>query len=1262
MEVAENTRENPVSIDDDTSLFSYNETTGKCTSFTLPIVVKDGETDITDKVAIFCETSGVTVSDKVVSGSDNIERNTSVKLTIRTRLNDSNKKDTTTELYIQLNGKKNNNVDYYTMPSMVEGLDGNKWYTGEGEFKIQGNEYTEEEDVLKYKLQINREDLAGMDELIPDLTEHQKKGNKEVKFYVQLDYGLCLQREYFGVDSTSPSLIYASVNEGVAKNESGIFSNDDITLTVNASDINLYDILLFDSDSTGDAGNAVDSQRVTMSERNGEGYVTFTLDKDTYKNKYNTLYVVARDCAGLRDVKPLSELIEGVNENILIIEEDGPEVNVVCDSEGQGVNSYVDSQNRLYLEDDVVVNVSVTDIITGADNEEKPYSGIKSYDVMVNDDESNIIHTELDGIERTGTSVVDINTEDYSEDNDGVVKIKVYNICDYAGNDVEDREFTIYIDKENAPEASFKSVYAYGKETKYAYGNFYNEKVKYEFNVSDDLSGVNSVALFIGNKNISGSFDTESGIASYEIPKEIKGEAVLKVRDNVGNYTEYSLQDLSTNEYSFSDSYVVVEAGVPVVTIDTDRKEDSDGKWFNGEVSFVIKASDKETNDSGLKEIHFYLNDTELTDETIVFNSRNQAISEKKIKLTNEMINRFINENDTFVLEAVVTDNAGNTKSCSKQIYLDKEAPVIKSVTGVSENSYNQGIVTVFATVTEKNYGEKNNRTYAEVTRELDGNIIKEEITADAANSFDNVSRFVFKEEGTYNVVIKSVDAAGNAALEKQISFTIDNVQPICNISGVTENQYYQDNVTMVLDVTESNFATNNVSVKITKVLNGVESEVAAKTFDSTSKTSKMTQVFNEEGTYTVVVNSKDAAGNEAVTRTVVFTVDTNSPTVTISGVEDGHAYKGDVVPSISINDNYYSSYSVELKKTGVYMNGTVLTVDSIIEKDVTSQFIGNITMNSNGGNKTFDTFDKIRTNDGVYTLTVSATDLSGKTTTNVVKFSLNRYGSVYTYDQELANIMDTYNKSITTDFTITEYNADVIDEDSLIVRVFRDGLPIDNPVYTSSIGTENEAVGESGWYQHTYVISKDNFKLDGVYAITVSTQDAAGNYSENISYDSHEIRFSVDTTKPKLVKVIGLSENSFNADKIDVTYEVFDSISVKEVRVYVNSKLVQKVDEFENVTKYEGVFTIDEGMNQSIRFEVEDMAGNSISSDDEEDNKSGNVISFTKVVTVSENFFVRWYANKVAFIATIGGVVLLIGGTVVFFRKRKSLGDKNIF
>ena len=124
----------------------------------------------------------------------------------------------------------------------------------------------------------------------------------------------------------------------------------------------------------------------------------------------------------------------------------------------------------------------------------------------------------------------------------------------------------------------------------------------------------------------------------------------------------------------------------------------------------------------------------------------------------------------------------------------------------------------------------------------------------------------------------------------------------------------------------------------------------------------------------------------------------------------------------------------------------------------------------------------------------------------------------------------------------------------------------------------------------------------------------------------------------------------------------IIDSISVKEVRVYVNSKLVQKVDEFENVTKYEGVFTIDEGMNQSIRFEVEDMAGNSISSDDEEDNKSGNVISFTKVVTVSENFFVRWYANKVAFIATIGGVVLLIGGTVVFFRKRKSLGDKNIF
>ena len=46
--------------------------------------------------------------------------------------------------------------------------------------------------------------------------------------------------------------------------------------------------------------------------------------------------------------------------------------------------------------------------------------------------------------------------------------------------------------------------------------------------------------------------------------------------------------------------------------------------------------------------------------------------------------------------------------------------------------------------------------------------------------------------------------------------------------------------------------------------------------------------------------------------------------------------------------------------------------------------------------------------------------------------------------------------------------------------------------------------------------------------------------------------------------------------------------------------------------------------MDQYIRFEIEDMAGNVTDSDNEDDINAGKVAKFSKTVTVSTNFFIR--------------------------------------
>lgn len=134
---------------------------------------------------------------------------------------------------------------------------------------------------------------------------------------------------------------------------------------------------------------------------------------------------------------------------------------------------------------------------------------------------------------------------------------------------------------------------------------------------------------------------------------------------------------------------------------------------------------------------------------------------------------------------------------------------------------------------------------------------------------------------------------------------------------------------------------------------------------------------------------------------------------------------------------------------------------------------------------------------------------------------------------------------------------------------------------------------------------------------------------------------------------VSGTEEGTYNADEIIVKYKLFDALGVKEVRVYANDKEIYKANEFNNNMDFEDTFNIKAGVNQKIRFEVEDMAGNVTDSENAEDIASGKVVSFNNTVTVTTNFFVRWYSNKVAFFGSVGGVVAaMVGAFVLIYMK----------
>ena len=1139
-----------------------------------------------------------------------------------------------------LYGDITNNKGYYTVTGVSAGADGNWWNTS-GNVSITSNSNSDGGYV--YRIAQRNISSAYGTELALKLSDPENYDTQHL-FYVRNENDTVIYcREYFGFDGTAPVISGVEYSEGVVLTPYGRFSDGDVTIKVMADDAegNLYGAAMkIDGKEDISADFVADDQ--------GNKYFEFVLSKEDYKGLNANIKIAVFDAAGNTAYETVGNLVIEDGEataNLAISESNESQI---CERDG-----------KLWFNGDTKIDVTVTDLIP--DSSEDEVSGLQSYDVYVNGtciyqwrylEQENPKEKVL-----TDTYEVYIKAQDYMDCEDNRVRVEVRNITDMAGNAGNNVEFCIYMDAK-APDITFTSVETDGGENRTAYSNFYNKSANFIFKLTDEGSGVYSAKLNIDDVVYNGSI-SDDGVVIFPVKVSECGNISITIMDKVGNSRVVNLRDIAdvSGTKPFLSNYVLIEdEGVQMEFAKSCAA--TKGDWCRDTVKYTVSLAEKQDTDvpsSGIRNVKIYVNDKEYLTKT--FTEKDVNTLSYDVIIDRQWIDSVINESGTYTVKAVVEDNAGNITKDAATVKIDVTAPVISDLTGVQAGSSNTGVVTVKFDVYEKHFSENGNKVTVKVQRELDGQVTTYEAEPFIYKSERSGQAYTFREDGTYTVTVESEDAAGNVAEAKSISFIIDNTAPLANITGVSENGYYVDRAKVRIDIIESNFTDTDISVSITRELNGEISVIQSRDFDSTQKESSLLQEFTEEGTYTIRVDAKDKAGNVALTKTVIFTVDTAAPTVDIVGVKDGMAYNGDISPKVSISDNYYRNYSVTLAKTGVYFNDGKTQVQSLKETDVTYAFMTGKRVVENGVEVELDAFDSVQKNDGIYTLTVSATDYAGRTTTKSVTFSVNRFGSVYTIDDNLRNIINTYKTSVDTDFVITEYNANKLVSDSIRVTITRDGSPIEDVLMDTFAENDGNAVGDSGWYQYRYVISKDNFVNDGIYEIAVSSADAAGNNSNIITYDELTVRFSVDTTKPEVVKVTGLRQDTYSADKIQVDYEVFDAVGLENVKVFLSGKCIQEVTEFTDVTTYAGSFTIKEGMEQHIRFQVEDKAGNVIDSDSADDLSLGKIVDFEDTITVSTNVFIRWYADKTLFYGTIAGAsTMAVGGAAagLAVRRRK--------
>ena len=881
---------------------------------------------------------------------------------------------------------------------------------------------------------------------------------------------------------------------------------------------------------------------------------------------------------------------------------------------------------------------------------------------------------------------------------DGTYYIKVWTE-DAAGNMCAPEDVTldeIKVDITNPTDLTIEingeSVVPQDKNT-LVFDTFYGETVVVKLNANCDISGLASL-----------KYQKVPSVLDYDEDGEweaYNAETGIVVEPNEKFIIYFCVEDMAGNKTIINSTGIVVDDKNPSgdevdAAPDIDIVPEADNKTasgiYNGSVTVSVDVFDpkyigsegsEEGYYSGLKEIVYkiYTTDTTAVETGVLFDGENGvagAIYDEdnlvsswsgKISIDAEKFN-----SNNVKVEIIATDNSGQTRTTVTEtgvIKIDVTAPEIEFYydnDNVDSEKYYNADRTATIVVTERNFNPKDVVITITNTDGTIPTISGWTVKTGTGNGDDTTytATITYADDGDYTFAIGYTDLADNKCVEIRSSstnpyaFTIDKTAPAIRVdynnNAVVNNRYFNASRTATITIVEHNFDVDRV-VFTRNVSRG--GQLPNIVWTHNGDTHVATINYTVDGDYTFDVTMTDMAGNESGAASYGnsvagkdFVLDTTfEDMISIEGVENGSAYGYDaeIVPSIRINDINLKDYTVSL--VGIQKDKTIdLTAEAVERLEAGTETVRGI----------FDIFEVRQDLDGIYTLTLTSEDKAGNQDTEEIVFTVNRFGSVYVYNQYLLNLIangGSYVLSVDEDLVIDEFNADRLVADSLKIEITVDGRPLEDVKYTCTPEiNDTVAVGESGWFQYRYTISKDNFIDDGVYKISVSSEDATGNKPENTNYEGMEMSFRVDSTEAEITSIVGLENSIINAQEVAVKYTVFDAIGLRNIKIYVNGELVDEVTDFSaDSNNFTGEFTLNEQSSaQSVRIVVEDMAGN-ITDTSSEDFTSA--YEFNNMVTVSTNLFVRWYANKPLFWGSIAGILVVVIGLCVFLaakRKKK--------
>ena len=881
--------------------------------------------------------------------------------------------------------------------------------------------------------------------------------------------------------------------------------------------------------------------------------------------------------------------------------------NFIVDSESPSVSfSKRDSDYENWYNSDVEYKVNLKDNV-----------GLDLVKVFINGQEVSTFTADKGDISEKELTV---NTNMVQESSNGMYEIKVIAL-DNAGN-IKEGSDVIYIDRTSPIINKFVFTgdgYAEGNTVNGTdrYGFFFNGAASCDIYVSDGTvsSGLKDVYVTLESKDGSVKKDKVSisnGVARVNIPKNFKGYISAYADDNVGNKGDVNKPDgVITEDHNYHINSTRIDINLP-------KTEFTDISGIPLYPTDVSASASIGCDWSGLRNFSWGIGENTLGSASVDLNGDIAGdvgnIKEKDKNLIVDLGKNLSAQGNANGLNLWVklTDRTGHSSEASKVYSIDKDSPTISvSYDNTEEdNFYNRNRVATI-TVHERNF---------------DPSKFTVSGSSGVLGSWSNngevwVNTISFTEDKDYNFSLDCIDRAGNKAKTyTSENFTVDKTVPKLSVSWDVPNpsneNYFNSHRTATITVVEHNFDSNLFKKTGSGVMSG---------WSSNGDIHTATVSFNEDGEFEFGIGGTDKAGNASeVYNSGKFNIDATLPKLSIEGVEEGISYKEDIKFSVNMSDD-----NIDSSKSSVELLG---------RKSGNIRVSGAISGKS--GTFTLDSIPKEELYDDVYTLKATVTDKAGNVESKNIKFSVNRFGSKYTFLD--ADILGNYIREPKT-VVINETNVDKLDTSKARVRVIRDGSEV--KVSSNQIGIK-ETGGDVDKYNYSYSVDKSVFDRDGKYIVQVYSHALEGTDYSSVS---EEYAFILDSKKPEII-ISGLEDGKTYKDyKKKITIDIRDKSKITEVSAILNGKSVP-------LSKENGIYTLEiqESKNkQSLSITVKDKAGNESTKSIEDFIISSEVATF-----IVNQWWFKWGIG--AIIAFLAALIALIVKSRRDSRRDEEISNKD--